>query len=87
MFLQWIPPPTDLQYGAITGYVIDYLEDGVPKSVSVAAHVQQYTIEAIPYTEYVLGVAAINSAGRGPLSSTVELHTQEERKCSTFPVS
>ena len=78
MFLQWIPPPTDLQYGVIIGYIIDYLEDHSQMSISVAANVLQYTIEATPHTEYVLGVAALNSAGRGPLSPTVEVRTQEE---------
>ncbi|CAI8037191.1 Phosphatidylinositol phosphatase PTPRQ [Geodia barretti] len=78
VFLQWIPPPTNLQYGTITGYIIDYLEDGVLRTISVAANVLQYTIQATPHTEYVLGVAAVNLAGRGPLSNTVELHTQEE---------
>ena len=78
VFLWWNPPPENQQHGTITGYVIDYLEDGVPMSVSVAAHVQQYTIVATPHTEYVIGIAALNSAGRGPLSGIVELHTQEE---------
>ena len=85
MFLEWDPPPADLQYGTITGYVIDYLEDGVRSTVSVAAHVRQYTLEATPHTEYVLGVAALNSAGIGPLSPTMELHTQEE--CTFFSIS
>ena len=80
VFLQWIPPPPNLQYGTITGYIIDYLEDGVLRTISVAANVLQYTIQATPHTEYVLGVAAVNLAGRGPLSNTVELHTQEEGK-------
>lgn len=78
VFLQWIPPPTNQQHGTITGYIIDYLEDGLRRRISVGASVRQYTIMASPYTEYVLGVAALNSAGTGPVSTRVELHTAEE---------
>ena len=46
--------------------------------MSVASYVLEYTLEAVPYTEYVLSVAAVNSVGQGPFSGTVEVRTLEE---------
>ena len=50
------------------------------QSVSVASHILEYIIEAVPYTEYVLKVAAVNSVGQGPFSSIVEIRTPEDRE-------
>ena len=70
--------PPHQQNGIISGYIINFLEDGLERSTSVAAHVFEYTIVATPYTEYVLSVAAINSVGQGPFSTTVEVLTEED---------
>ena len=48
--------------------------------MSVPSYVLEYTFEAIPYTEYVLSVAAVNSVGLGPFSATVEVRTPEDSK-------
>ena len=78
--MRWTPLPLNQQNGIISGYVIHYLEDGQEQSVSVPSYVLEYTFEAIPYTEYVLSVAAVNSVGLGPFSATVEVRTPEDSK-------
>jgi receptor-type tyrosine-protein phosphatase Q len=78
VLLRWTPLPLNQQNGIISGYVIHYLEDGQEQSVSVPSYVLEYTFEAIPYTEYVLSVAAVNSVGLGPFSATVEVRTPED---------
>ena len=78
VLLRWSPLPLSQQNGIISGYVINYLEDGQEQTVSVPSYVFEYTFEAVPFTEYVLSVAAVNSEGVGPFSITVEVRTPED---------
>ena len=86
ILLQWIPPPEDQHNGIITGYIIRILEDGVEKSVSVAAHVLEYTFEALPFTQYLLSIAAVNSVGMGPFGAITEVRSQEDGKKHNYTV-
>ena len=40
--------------------------------------ITEYTLEAAPYTDYVVSVAAVNSAGQGPFSDITEIRTPED---------
>lgn len=80
VLLQWSPLLLSQQNGIISGYIINYLEDGQEQTVSVPSYVFEYTLEAVPFTEYVLSVAAVNSEGVGPFSITVEVRTPEDSK-------
>ena len=52
--------------------------------IPVTADHEQYTLEAAPYKEYILNVAAVNSVGRGPFSSTRIVRTLEDGKFSSI---
>lgn len=52
--------------------------------ISVTADHNLYNLEAAPFSEYVLNVAAVNSVGRGPFSSTRIVRTLEDGKFTSF---
>lgn len=76
VLLRWTALPENQHNGIITGYIID----GADISVSVAAHILEYSFEALPYREYSLRVAAVNSVGTGPFSAVEKVRTQEDGK-------
>ena len=80
VLLRWSPVPPEQQNGIITGYVINVLEDGQQSRVLVNGDITEYTLEAAPYTDYVVTVAAVNSAGQGPFSDITEIRTPEDGK-------
>ena len=80
MVLRWSPLPPDQQNGIITGYVISILANGQQSSVPVTSDVTEYTLEAAPYRDYVLSVAAVNAVGRGPFSALVDIRTPPDGK-------
>ena len=86
VLLRWSALPPDQQNGIITGYVINVLEDGQQSSVPVTSDVTEYTLEAAPYRDYVLSVAAVNSVGRGPFSNIAEIQTPEGSKYLFFSI-
>ena len=86
VLLRWSPLPPHQQNGIITGYVINVLEDGQQSSVPVTSDVTEYTLEAAPYRDYVLSVAAVNSVGRGPFSNIAEIQTPEDSKYLFFSI-
>ena len=43
-------------------------------------NILEYSLEANPYTEYVISVAAVNSIGQGPFSPVIEVRTEEDGK-------
>ena len=86
VLLRWSPLPQDQQNGIITGYVINVLEDGQQSRVLVKGDVTEYTLEAAPYRDYVLSVAAVNSVGRGPFSNIAEIQTPEGSKYLFFSI-
>ena len=86
VLLRWSALPPHQQNGIITGYVINVLEDGHQSRVLVNGDVTEYTLEAAPYREYVLSVAAVNSVGRGPFSNIAEIQTPEDSKYLFFSI-
>ena len=85
VLLRWSPLPPNQQNGIITGYVINVLEDGQQSRV-LNGDVTEYTLEAAPYRDYVLSVAAVNSVGRGPFSNIAEIQTPEDSKYLFFSI-
>ena len=85
VLLRWSPLSSDQQNGIITRYVINVLEDGQQSRVSVTSNITQYTLEAAPFTDYVVSVAAVNSVGQGPFSDTTEVRTPEDGRCLLLP--
>ena len=78
VFLRWSALPRSEQNGVITGYVIKYRNGSVERLVQIASSPREYTLNAVPYTEYVLAVAAVNSVGQGPFSNTTTVRTLED---------
>ena len=83
VLLRWSSVPQSQQNGNITGYVISVRTGGQQMHIQVTADHKEYTLEAAPHNEYVLNVAAVNSVGRGPFSSTRIVRTLEDGKCSS----
>ena len=79
IYLHWSPPALENQNGIITGYIIDFSSgQNDSRSISVETVSTEYTLVAIPYTNYSLRVAAVNSAGQGPFSSAVNVETLQD---------
>ena len=74
--LSWTALPEDQWNGNLTGYAISSHSEGLV--VEVPAHQLTITLEARPFTEYILSVAAVNSVGMGPFSDTTIVRTKED---------
>ena len=77
--LQWTEIPEEHRNGVITGYIIDYSSSRDNGSITVDL-VLEHRLSVLPYTNYTLKVAAVNSAGQGPFSLSVPVHTIAIRK-------
>ena len=76
IYLRWSPPPLEDQNGIITGYIIDSFSNR--KNSSFSVNLTEHNLEAFPYTEYTLRVAALNSVGQGPFSDVVYVKTLQD---------
>ena len=85
--LAWSAVPVHQQNGDIISYrIIAYIggtanggRDTLGFEVPPSEH--RFTFDARPFTEYILGVAAVNLVGQGPLSDTVMVRTEEDGEC------
>lgn len=80
--MTWQPPPPEHQNGIITAYIVNVsLEDN-------ETLVQHYTTSSLsvtlvgllPFSTYMVLVAAETSVGRGPFSSGLRIYTPEDGK-------
>ena len=79
----WQPPPLEHRYGIILGYHVMY-------EVQNSGHLQNMTVNAFNLTAelqkiqkgrlYDIKVAAFNSVGEGPPSSTIVVRSREGGK-------
>ena len=77
--LSWQPPPVEDQNGDITGYILNITVLETGESEEVLTESTSYTFDPVmPNTPYTAAVAAQTSAGRGPFSATVSVHTLED---------
>ena len=77
--LSWQPPLTEDQNGDITTYVLRLTTLGTGESQEVLTESTNYTLDPVsPNTLYTAVVAALTSAGRGPFSAAVSVHTLED---------
>ena len=81
-----IPPPDQDQNGIITGYIIEYFSSRETESILIEIDSTQYMLEAVPYTNYTLRVAALNSAGQGPFSEYLLVETLQDGTCLYFVI-
>lgn len=67
----WQQPPEIDHNGPLTGYQIRYAQVGTSTS-TVSASSTSYTLSGLtPYVQYTVQVAAVNSDGTGPFSSSL----------------
>ena len=79
IILSWQPPLIQNQNGDITGYILNVTVLETGESEEVLTESTSYTLDpAMPNTLYTAAVAAQTSAGRGPFSATVSVHTLED---------
>ena len=77
--LSWQPPPVEDQNGDVTGYILNITVLETRESEEVLTESTSYTFDTVtPNTLYTAAVAAQTSAGRGPFSATVSVHTLED---------
>ena len=82
----WQPPPLVHHNGAILSYIIRYFpsnESDMSQDTHVTADeseaIQRRTLSNLePFTRYTFKVSAVNAAGAGPFSATVEGTTKED---------
>ena len=74
----WDPPPRIDQNGNITLYVLNITEVETDESFQAYTENTNITIMLKPFSAYICVIAAQNSAGTGPFSSTLQLTTLEE---------
>ena len=78
IFLRWTPPPPDQRNGLLTHYIISIMYNGQQTNVTLPSASEEHTLQARPYSDYILSIAAVNSVGRGPFSAVVDVRTQED---------
>jgi len=77
--LSWQPPLIEDQNGDITTYVLRLTTLETGESQEVLTESTNYTLDPVsPNTLYTAVVAAQTSAGRGPFSAVVSVHTLED---------
>ena len=70
--VSWQPPLKIDHNGPITSYVINYTRDESSYVMIVNVTGTAYTIsELVAFTEYSVGVAAVNINGTGPFSDAI----------------
>ena len=82
----WQAPPLVHHNGAILSYIIRYFpsnESDMSQDTHVTADeseaIQRRTLSNLePFTRYTFKVSAVNAAGAGPFSATVEGTTEED---------
>ena len=74
VYLHWSPPTQENQNGVIIGYTV-VIRSVQVRNISIASDSTEYTLEADPYTDYQLSVAAVTSVGQGPFSAAVHVKT------------
>jgi hypothetical protein len=82
--VQWLPPPSDSQNGAIKAYKIRHKlagyaseTDWYTNDVPEAAHLNFVLDDLITWQNYEIQVAAENDKGVGPYSSSIFVRTKE----------
>jgi len=77
--LSWQPPLIEDQNGDITTYLLRLTTLETGESQEVLTESTNYTLDLVsPNTLYTAVVAAVTSAGRGPFSAAVSVHTLED---------
>lgn len=78
MSLSWVPPDLIGQNGLITNYDVLYSGGGSSNITHAVGVSTTYILAGLqPYTTYSIRVAAKNSQGRGPFSTSIEQATLE----------
>ena len=79
IILSWQPPPVEDQNGDITGYILNVTLPDTGETQEVLTESTNYILDPVmPHTHYTAAVAAQTSAGRGPFSAIVSVHTLED---------
>ena len=76
--LCWTAPSEEEQNGVITGYLVEYMTNRRNGSEIISVNETEYVLESLPHTIYQIGVAALNSAGQGPLSDFTTITTPQD---------
>ena len=86
--LSWSHPEADSINGVAKNYVISIKEMALGKIVTVlvGSKSSAYNLTGLlPYKNYSLGIAVMNSAGTGPFSLPIQIRTKEEgSRCQIF---
>ena len=77
--VSWSPPPQDERNGLITGYVVTItnIETNDISAIDVTGRTST-SIVTLPYTSYMITVAARTSVGVGPPSTEIVIATPED---------
>ena len=79
VWISWSPLPQNEQNGLITGYVVTITNVNANElsTIEVTGH-NSTSIDTLPYTSYMVTVAARTSVGVGPPSMGIAIETPED---------
>ena len=76
--LQWNPPSENDQNGLIVGYIAQYFITTTNSSMAIETNTTELLLDAQPYTNYRIRVAAFNAAGHSPFSEFTSVDTLQD---------
>ena len=77
--MTWDPIACIERNGEITGYAVEFQEQGGARILREEVVNQSFTASGLhPYTNYTFRVAGVNINGTGPFSNTIIITTGEE---------
>jgi len=82
VFVTWQPPPPEHQNGIVTAYIVRVSlvgNDTTPQYYN-SSSLSQTLVGLLPFSTYMVAVAAETEVGRGPFSSSFTIHTPEDGK-------
>ena len=84
VLVTWKPPPPEHQNGIITAYVVSVSlagKDTTPQYYT-SSSLSLTLVELLPFSTYIIAVAAETDIGRGPFSSSFTVYTPEDGKAN-----
>ena len=84
VLVTWQPPPPEHQNGIITAYVVSVSlagKDTTPQYYT-SSSLSLTLVELLPFSTYIIAVAAETDIGRGPFSSSFTVYTPEDGKAN-----